>query len=51
MNWVPAALFPGLKRSGLGGGGEPGHLPQTNGEVKNSWNHTSITLYISVCDH
>jgi hypothetical protein len=38
VQWVPGALFPGLKRPGR----EADHSPPTSAEVKNMWIYTSI---------
>jgi hypothetical protein len=38
IEWVPAALSPGVKQLGR----ETDHLPPSSAEVKNAWSYTSI---------
>jgi hypothetical protein len=42
MQWVPAALTPGVKRPGR----EADHSPPSSAEVKNAWRYTSIPQYV-----
>jgi hypothetical protein len=37
IQWVPGAVYLGVKRSGC----EADHSPQSSAEVKNEWNYTS----------
>jgi hypothetical protein len=42
MQWVPGALFLGVKRPGR----EADHSPPCNSEVKNAWSCTSTPQYV-----
>jgi hypothetical protein len=41
IQWVPEALFLGVKRSGC----EADHSSQSSAEVKNAWSYTSTPHY------
>jgi hypothetical protein len=44
IQWVPWALFPGVKRPGY----EADHSPPTSAEVKKIWIYTSIPPYVFI---
>jgi hypothetical protein len=44
IQWVPEAVFPGIKRPGR----EADHSPPSGADVKNAWSYTSTPPYVFV---